>query len=337
MVRPSPVDFDYDLPPDRIAQRATEPRDAARLMRLDRVSGALEDRGVRDLPDLLEPGDLLVANDARVVPARLAARRESGALIEVVLLDPTPSGAWRALLKSRGKVKVGERLILAEGRLAVEGRDGADWRVRLEGVEAGALMARHGKAPLPPYIRRPLEGDPDREGDLARYQTVFAREPGAVAAPTAGLHFTPALLEALATRGLGWATLTLQVGPGTFRTAAGQAPDPERYAVPEATVRAVAAARAAGRRVVAVGTTSARALETWAATGEREGLTRLVILPGHAFKTVDALLTNFHLPKSSLLALVAAFAGHEAVMRAYRHALASGYRFYSYGDAMLVC
>ncbi len=333
--------FDYALPAGHIAQEAVEPRDAARLMVLEREGGkpALKHRTVRDLPGLLGPGDLLVANDTRVLPARLAARRASGGLVEVLLVRPKTgarAGAWQAIVKSGGRVKVGDILSVGQARLVVEEHSGADWTVRIEGMEPAALMSAHGKAPLPPYIKRPLTGDARSEADKARYQTVFAEAAGAVAAPTAGLHFTPALVSALRTQKIGWATVTLHVGPGTFRTEPGGPPDPEFYDVPEATQKAIDAAKKKKGRIVAVGTTSCRALETWARTGKSQGWTDLVIAPGHEFLLTNALLTNFHLPKTSLLALVAAFAGVERVQAAYTEAVRLKYRFYSYGDAMLM-
>ncbi len=319
--------LDYRLPKERIAQRPAEPRDSARLMVLDRGREGFAHHRVRDLPDLLCPGDLLVANDTRVLPARLEARRPTGGRVEVFLVRPLQGSSWQALVRSRGRVKEGDRLRVGEAVLSVEAHQGPDWRVRMDGVDAFALMSRHGKAPLPPYIQRPADAE-----DIDRYQTVFARAPGAVAAPTAGLHFTAELLGRLRSRGIGWATLTLHVGPGTFRTGAGARPEAERYEIPEETLRAVGAAA----RVIAVGTTSARALETWAATGQARGWTDLVILPDFKFRAVGAMLTNFHLPRTSLLALVAAMAGGERVLEAYAEALREGYRFYSYGDAMLV-
>ncbi len=321
-----PEDFDYVLHPERIARHPAEPRDSARLMVLRRDRQGLEHRVVRELPDLLEPGDLLVANDAKVVPARVRARRESGGIVEVVLVRPRPDGLWQALVRSRGRVKVGDRLTVGEATLAVEGREGMDFLLRIEGMLPAELMRLHGEVPLPPYLDRPAEPD-DRE----RYQTVFARAEGAVAAPTAGLHFTSGLMQALGSRGIAWATLSLIVGPGTFRSDGGP-PDPERYDIPERTIQAIQRSR----RVVAIGTTSARALETWASTGKTEGWTDLLITPGSTFRAVGALMTNFHLPRTSLLALVAAFAGKDRVMAAYAEAAREGYRFYSYGDAMLV-
>lgn len=321
------MSFDYTLPSDRIALRPAEPRDGARLLVLDRDGTPFSHRIVKDLPSLLESGDLLVANDTKVLPARLRARRASGGQVEVLLVRPEADGSWRVLIRSRGRVKPGDVLHVGEAVLRVEAHAGADWLLRITGMDPRELMARHGEPPLPPYLRRPVEPE-----DAERYQTCFARVPGAVAAPTAGLHVTPGLLASLKDRGVGWAALTLHVGPGTFRTEAGAAPESEWYGIPEATREAVAAAR----RVVAVGTTSARALETWAASGRAEGWTDLVIGPGHAFRRVDALMTNFHLPGSSLLELVCALAGQARTGEAYAEALGEGYRFYSYGDAMLV-
>ncbi len=320
-----PEDFDYPLPEALIARHPAEPRDSARLLVLDRQGEGLSHRAVRDLPELLGPGDLLVANDAKVVPARLRAKRPTGGAVEVLLVRARQDGTWQALVRSRGRVKTGDTLALGEARLKVEGREGMDFILRIEGMDAQTLMARHGEVPLPPYLGRPEE-----PADRERYQTVFARAPGAVAAPTAGLHLTPALLEALKARGIAWATLSLLVGPGTFRSDGGS-PDPECYRIPQETLDALGSAR----RVIAVGTTSARALETWATTGKAEGWTDLLISPGFSFRAVGGLLTNFHLPRTSLLSLVSAFAARERVLAAYAAAVREGYRFYSYGDAML--
>lgn len=328
--------FDYDLPPELIAQEAVEPRDAARLMVLDRRAGSTAHRSARDLPDLLDPGDLLVANDTKVLPARLAARRATGGRVEVLLIRPRPGGTWQAMIRSGGRVRPGDVLRVGEGSVVVSGHDGDDWTVRIEGMEPAEMMALHGKAPLPPYIKRPLTGDARAARDAERYQTVFSRASGAVAAPTAGLHFTPDLIARLQGAGVRWTTLTLHVGPGTFRTADGAAPEPERYEIPETTIREARRAKSEAKRIVAVGTTSCRALETWAASGRASGETELVVLPGHVFRAVDALLTNFHLPRTSLLALVCAFAGSGLARDAYEEAVKERYRFYSYGDAMLI-
>ncbi len=335
--------YDYDLPPDRIARAPAERREAARLLVLG--GSGLADRRVVDLPDLLEPGDLLLANDTRVMRARLRARRATGGRVELLLLEPGEGSRARAMARPGRRLKAGEVLdVLGEagpaGRARLEARhpDGT-WTVACDPLPT-ELMARAGHVPLPPYIDRP-DGALDRE----RYQTVFAGPLGAVAAPTAGLHLGRELLDALARRGVGFATVTLHVGPGTFRNlrpedlARGVLHE-EPYTVPPATAEAIAATRRRGGRVVAVGTTSTRTLESAAAPDGTvragSGRTGLFIRPGHRFRVVDALLTNFHLPRSSLLMLVAAFAGRERVLAAYRHAVARGYRFYSYGDAMLL-
>jgi S-adenosylmethionine:tRNA ribosyltransferase-isomerase len=341
-------DYLYDLPPERIAQRPVEPRDAARLLVLPRSEGAVADRRVSDLPDLLEPGDLLVVNDTRVFPARLLGRREdTGGAVEVLLVgpevDPGAGGEapWRAVVSPARRMRPGVRLVFRDGvACEVLGGEGDERVVRFDGGLDGFEAARlAGTTPLPPYVRRPAE-----PGDEERYQTVYARERGAVAAPTAGLHFTPALLDRLAARGIERAAVTLHVGPGTFRPVASEdlgahRIEPERFVVPPETARAVARARDAGRRVVAVGTTTVRALESVATEGgvrPASGRADLFVRPPFRFRAVTALLTNFHLPGSTLLMLVAAFAGRERVLAAYRHAVEAGYRFYSYGDAMLV-
>jgi len=335
-------DLDYALPEALIAQEPAPERTAARLLVLDRAAAALRHVHVADLPGLLRAGDMLVLNDTRVIPARVRARRPTGGRLELLLLRPTAvAGEWEALV--RGGARVGERVHFAEGvgEWSADLGDGR-WRVRLAvDGDVPAWLGRIGEVPLPPYIRRP---DGPRPGDLARYQTTFARNPGAVAAPTAGLHFTPALLDALAAAGVGAATLTLHVGPGTFLPIRSGNLDThtmlaERYELPEATVAAIAATRARGGRVVAVGTTVVRTLESVASVGDLsagEGEATLFIRPGHRFRVVDAVLTNFHLPRTSLLALVAAVAGWERIRTAYEDAVRLGYRFYSFGDAMLI-
>jgi S-adenosylmethionine:tRNA ribosyltransferase-isomerase len=337
------ADFDYALPEERIAQTPLAERDAARLLVLDRKRGARAHRHVRELPALLGAGDLLVANATRVLPARLRGRKASGGAAEALLLGPGERpGEWRALVKARA-LRVGTKLGFARGELRLEAEVaalGADGAVTLA-FAPGAAPHALGEMPLPPYVRRPAPRPEDEE----RYQTVFARAPGAVAAPTAGLHLTNALLAALARAGIGFAEVVLHVGPGTFRPlreadlARGRL-HAERFELPEATAAAIAAARARGGRVVAVGTTTTRVLEARARDDGRVepgvGETELFVRPGHRFRAVDALLTNFHLPRSSLLLLVAAFAGRDAVLDAYREAIAHEYRFYSYGDAMLI-
>jgi S-adenosylmethionine:tRNA ribosyltransferase-isomerase len=337
------ADFDFALPPERIAQEPLAERDGARLLVQCRASGARDHRAVRDLPGLLRAGDLLVLNATQVVAARLRGRKASGGAAEALLLEPGPRpGEWRALVRARA-LRVGSKLRFARGEQALEaevsalGGDGSTVLAFPPESRPHAL----GEAPLPPYIRRP---EPHPE-DEARYQTVYARVPGAVAAPTAGLHFSRPLLARLADAGIESAELVLHVGPGTFRPlgaaelAAGRL-HAERFELPEATADAVARARARGGRVVAVGTTSARVLEARAredgSVEPGSGTTDLFLRPGHRFRAVDALLTNFHLPRSSLLLLVAAFAGREVVLGAYAEAVAAGYRFYSYGDAMLI-
>jgi S-adenosylmethionine:tRNA ribosyltransferase-isomerase len=338
--------FDYALPADRIAQEPAEPRDAARLLLLDRQSGAIGDAMVRDIGRWLRAGDCLVVNDTRVLPARLLGRIEGAARdVEILLLHPV-DGEWAALLRPARRCPVGTTVALGDGtaRATVTAREELGRaRVRLDGVgRVEDFLAAHGLPPLPPYIHRYRK--PGGE-DWARYQTVYATHPGAVAAPTAGLHFTPELLVGLEAQGVELHRVTLHVGPGTFRPVrtervAEHQVEAERFEVPEETAAAIGRARREGRRVVAVGTTTVRALETVArpdgTVAAGAGWTDLTIVPGHAFRAVDALLTNFHLPRSSLLLLVSAFAGREPVLRAYAHAVGAGYRFYSYGDAMLI-
>lgn len=332
--------WDYALPPDRIARHPLPERDASRLMVVERSSAAIDDRRFTDLPDLLRPGDLLVANDTRVMPARLRARRATGGEMEVLILSPE-TGPVDALLRPGRRVHAGEVLeLIGGGAVRVIERRGEGFRVEILG-DPVAIMDAQGEIPLPPYLGR--DEDPD---DRARYQTVYAGPLGACAAPTAGLHFTPALIERLAARDIGFATVTLHVGIGTFRPPrpedleAGRLHE-EPYAIPAATVDAIAQARARGSRVIAVGTTSARALETATPEGERvpaagAGRTDLLVAPGRPFRAVDALITNFHLPRSSLLLLVGALIGRERVLASYAAAVDRGYRFYSYGDAMLI-
>jgi S-adenosylmethionine:tRNA ribosyltransferase-isomerase len=336
-------DLDYALPPELIAQEPAPERAGARLLVLERATGARRHARVADLPGLLRRGDLLVLNDARVIPARVRGRRPSGGRLEVLFVRPCEEwpGEWEVLV--RGGPRAGEEVHFPEGRGEwVASLGEGTWRVRLaiEGPVSDWLE-RVGEVPLPPYIRRPAGPS---EADRARYQTVYARTPGAVAAPTAGLHFTPELLAALADAGIETATLTLHVGPGTFQPiraddVEGHRMAPERYELSADSAARVAAARAAGRRVVAVGTTTVRTLESVAARGPLvagAGEADLFIRPGHDFRVVDALLTNFHLPRSTLLALLAAFGGWERIRAAYEEAVERRYRFYSYGDAMLV-
>lgn len=337
------ADFDYELPPERIAQAPAERRDASRLLTVDRAGGALGDRVFGDLPALLRAGDCLVVNASRVIPARVPAEDVEGRPVELLFVEAVSDGVWRALVRPGRRCRVGAHLRAGGARLRVVGvdPDGARLIAREQGTIA-ALLDAHGLPPLPPYIARHAKPEPD---DWERYQTVYATAPGSVAAPTAGLHFTDALLDRLRAGGVEVHALTLHVGPATFRpvtspTVEGHSIAPEPAVVPPATAAAVNRAHAEGRRVVAVGTTVTRALESAvAADGGVDALTgaaTLTIRPGHRFRAVDALLTNFHLPRSSLLLLVAAFAGRDLTLRAYRHAVAAGYRFYSYGDAMLI-
>ncbi len=365
------ADFDYELPAGRIAQGPAAERDAARLLVLDRATGARRHHVFRELPGLLRIGDLLVLNDTKVIPARLPGRWESGGVVDVLLLREAEQGAWEVLLKPAARARPGRRIVFGEGagatRVQVVAYAGAGRRVlRFEaGGGVRALMHRHGLVPLPPYISRPKSQVTSpkskiqsREGGLGttdsglwteldreRYQTVYAREEGAVAAPTAGLHFTESLLQRLEQAGIEIRWVTLHVGPGTFQPIraeriAEHRMESEPYVIPEATARAIKAAHAETRRVVAVGTTVVRTLEHAALrSGDVQagpGEADLFILPGHRFRVVDALITNFHLPRSTLLVLVAAFAGLDAIRAAYTEAIAHGYRFYSYGDAMLI-
>jgi S-adenosylmethionine:tRNA ribosyltransferase-isomerase len=344
------ADFDFELPAERIAQRPASQRDAARLLVLDRESGALRHRRFSDLVALLQPGDLLVLNDTRVIPARLVGHKPTGGRVELLLVEPVEPGAsgeeWRCLVKASRPPVPGSSIDFGQGFGArVLERDPLGWRVRLEarGERPQELLERVGQVPLPPYIRRDDAGPDAADGE--RYQTVFARQPGAIAAPTAGLHFTEELLQQLEHAGIAHTFVTLHVGPGTFQPVTAQRVEehrmhPERFEIPADAARAVASARSRSGRVVAVGTTVVRTLESCAAGEGRISPGRdhssLFIYPGFRFHVVDALITNFHLPRSTLLMLVSAFAGRECVLAAYRQAIEAGYRFYSYGDAMLI-
>lgn len=340
-------ELDYDLPPSSIAQTPAEPREAARLLVIDHRRAGFEDHVFTDLPDLLRPTDLLVVNDSRVIPARVLAlesRHRRG--VEILFVEPLSADRWRALVRPGRRCRVGAELVGAgEGgprlRVVAVEPDGA--RV-IESVDSSvaAVLETHGLPPLPPYIARHLK--PDAE-DRERYQTVYARTPGSVAAPTAGLHFSAGLIDRIRDRGVEVRAVTLHVGPATFRPIRASRVEAhvlpsERVTITDDVAAAVNAARAAGRRVIAVGTTTTRALEGVAQPDSSlepfEGAVRLYIYPGHEFRVVDAMVTNFHLPRSSLLALVAAFAGRDLILRAYRYAIEAGYRFYSYGDATLI-
>ena len=334
-------DFDYDLPQELIAQFPPAVRGADRLLHLDGGTGALSDRQFGDLAGLVEPGDVVVLNDTRVIKARLLGRKKTGGRLEVMVERVLGGGEVLAQVGANHPTRVGSTLVLADAvEATVLAREREFFRLRFEGCDdALAVLDRHGSVPLPLYITRGA-GDDDAE----RYQTVYARERGAVAAPTAGLHFDSVMLEALRAKGVTLAYVTLHVGAGTFqpvrvRNLAQHEMHGEWYDVPQATVDAINRARGKRGRVLAVGTTTLRALESAAAGGELEAgrdETRLFILPGYRFRVVERLLTNFHLPKSTLLMLVSAFGGMDNVRRAYRHAIAQRYRFYSYGDAMLI-
>lgn len=329
--------YDFHLPRIRIAQRPTHPRDASRLLVVDRSQPRLQHRHFRDLPGLLRPGDLLVVNDTRVFPARLIGRRETGGAMEVFLLREMRSSVWEALLG--GKVRrVGLRIRLRGGLHAQVLRQNADgtWQVRFSksGAAFWRVVEQYGQTPTPPYIKRPA-----RAGE---YQTVYARERGSVAAPTAGLHFTPRILRRLKTLSIDRVAVTLHVGYGTFQPVTDA--DIRRrklhaeYAdVSAATLRTIRRAKTEGRRIIAVGTTTVRVLETVGLhRSSFHGWISTFIQPPYRFRVVDAMITNFHLPRSSLLMLVSAFAGRERVLAAYRIAIRRGYRFYSFGDAMLI-
>ncbi len=328
--------FDYPLPRELIAQSGVEPRDHARMMVLDRKSGALEDRRVYELPAFLRPGDVVVLNESRVIPARMVARRASGAKLEVLLVRELAPGTWSTLVRPGRRAKVGDWLHFSErlsARVEAILPDGAR-QLRFEG-DVWREMAQIGQTPLPPYIQAAVPSE--------RYQTVYAKRPGSVAAPTAGLHFTPELLARIEALGVQVCRLALHVGPGTFRPVKGSIEShrmhEEHFFIPASTASQVNRAVREGRRVVAVGTTVVRALESAWEGGEvraGEGQTALFIHPPYEFKVVGALLTNFHLPKSTLLMLVAAFAGYARTMHAYREAVRRRYRFYSLGDAMLI-
>ena len=337
-------DFDYELPADRIAQHPLPDRSASRLLVLDRATGAISHGRFSDFPELIPPGDVLIVNTSRVIAARLHGKRESGNAAEILLVRALPDGTWLAMGHPGGKLKPGRYVSFGEGDSVVEVVEvlgGGLRKLRFVGaLDARATIAKYGEVPLPPYIRR-APTPADRE----RYQTVYAAHDGSVAAPTAGLHFTPHVLEGLRAKGVGVAALDLHVGPGTFKPVdvddlAAHQMHPEAFEIPETTAKIVNDAKGVGSGVWGVGTTVVRALES--AADERgqvragAGETSLFIRPPYEFQVVDRLLTNFHLPRSTLLMLVCAFGGHEAVMRAYAEAVNEGYRFYSYGDAMVV-
>lgn len=361
------TEFDYDLPKERIALRPLPERDASRMMLVDRAREAWEDRQFRDLPEILRGDELLVVNTARVLPARLMGRRKGvhaqapgrqsraqeflSSPIEVLLTRQLRPGVWEALVRPGRKMRMGERVVFGEGELEAEVIGRGDYGVRQlrfeSAEELSRVIDRLGHVPLPPYIDRP-----DEPADRERYQTVFARRdaPGtAVAAPTAGLHFTPEMLERLKARGVEICEIQLHVGLGTFQPIHAEQIESHRmhaeaYEISEAAAEQIRAARRAGRPILAVGTTVVRALEDSAQKRNVQGMlvrsgpgeAEIFIYPGHTFQVVDQMLTNFHLPKSSLLVMVAAFTGREFILRAYAHAIEEKYRFYSYGDCMLI-
>lgn len=329
-------DFDYNLPLTSIAQTPAEPRDSSRLLVLDRNSGEIEHRTFRDLADYLRPNDLLVLNQTRVIPARIFARKETGGRVELLLLRKRDDLTWEALVGGKG-LAVGKKVRVENGPGAeiVEVLDGSERLVRFsEPIEP--FFPRVGNMPLPPYIHEKVD-DPER------YQTVYARDSGSVAAPTAGLHFTPSLLDAIQSAGVRIGFVTLHVGLDTFAPVTEDDPGQHKIhtewcELPRATVDLIRETKAAGGRVIAVGTTSVRTLETAAREGLQSfcGPTNIYILPGYEFIVVDAMITNFHLPKSTLIMLVSAFAGRERILSAYATAIQQGYRFYSFGDAMFI-
>ncbi len=344
-------EFNYHLPASAIAQHPLKVRDQSRLLIVDRKTGTLEDAKFLGLPQILKRGDLLVVNNCRVIPARIFAQRKTGARLEITLLRKTDLGIWECLLKGK-KPKPGEAVEIGKSQSAVflqeldldpnAGWIGGLWRIKFSGDEK-KILDQAGVAPLPPYLKR--KSPEEYQQDRIRYQTIFADMPGAVAAPTAGLHFTGRVIRKLKDRGIGVAEITLEVGYGTFAPVRSERIEDhgmhsERYRVSESAAAKIARARKKQGRIIAVGTTSARTLET-VSDGKGElragqGETDLFIYPGYRFRAVDSLLTNFHMPGSTLLMLVSAFAGMELIRKAYRHALSQGYRFLSYGDCMLI-
>ncbi len=323
-------EFDYALPDELVAQHPAAQRTASRLLHLDAPSGRIDDLKFSDFPSLVGPQDALVLNDTRVIKARLFGRKPSGGRVEIFVERITAPREALVLMRAGHTPKAGVEVTIGDAKATVEAREGELYRVRFSD-DVERVLERHGSVPLPPYITH----TPDAQ-DAERYQTVFARNPGAVAAPTAGLHFDRAMLKNIEERGARIAHLTLHVGFGTFQPPRVEQVEAhrmhrERYSIPRSTIEALK-----GRRVLAVGTTALRALETFASTKQSSGETDLFVYPGFRFQVVQRLLTNFHLPRSTLLMLVCAFAGRDNIMKAYRHAVAQRYRFFSYGDAMLI-
>jgi S-adenosylmethionine:tRNA ribosyltransferase-isomerase len=343
-------DFDYELPPDLIAREPARPRDASRMMVLNRETGGRIDSAFRNLPDFLLPSDVLVLNDTRVIRARIHGKleRASGSTREIEVLFAAPAGAdiWEVMCKPGKRIRTGDRVVFAGGKLEGVFGEAREHGLRLlqlhlsPAVSLESFLDVHGHMPLPPYIERD-----DTPGDAVEYQTIYANAPGAVAAPTAGLHFTELMLDTLRAKGVEIVKITLHVGIGTFLPVRSEDPEkhvlkPERFEVPEWAASRLNAAREEGRRIVAVGTTTTRTLEyvvqRYGRFEKSSGEADIFILPGHQFKAVNAMLTNFHLPQSTLIMLVSAFATRDAILAAYRHAVEARYRFYSYGDCMLI-
>ncbi len=338
--------FNYDLPPELIAQHPPERRELARMMVLHRESGQIEHRTIADIIDYLQPPDVLVLNNTKVIPARVFGHKvASGGKVELLLLEETTPGDWKVLMKASRRPKEGDELILCSGKakatMLYDGEQG-EAVLRIESDRPlMEILEEEGLPPLPPYIVRKEQSQEQIERDKQRYQTVYASEPGAAAAPTAGLHFTPTLLKNLEEQGIGKAELTLHVGLGTFRPVSAELITDhemhhERYAISEEAANTIHSAKSTGGRIVAVGSTSVRTLESVSPIQAAEGATDIFIYPPHEFKNVDAILTNFHLPKSTLLMMMSAFAGRELMLTAYETAVQEKYRFFSYGDCMLI-
>jgi S-adenosylmethionine:tRNA ribosyltransferase-isomerase len=342
-------ELDYTLPEELIAQQAVEPRDHSRLLVVDRRTGEFSDRHFYDLPEYLQPGDVLVTNNTQVLPARVFFQKSTGGRVEGLFLREIQAGRWEMMIKGLAKLKAGAELRMegSEAKFVPQGRISEKTvEMRVEpAVNPVEFLKQFGHIPLPPYIRRKETNENLERADEKRYQTVFGKKPGAVAAPTAGLHFTPALLEAIEKKGVKIASVTLHVGMGTFEPVNVQdlrdhPMHSEWYSVDTPTVQAINDARLANNKIVAIGTTSVRVLETVARNDglalPRDGWTQIFIYPPYKFKIVDRLVTNFHLPRTTLLAMIYAMAGKELIMKAYQHAIDEKYRFYSYGDAMLI-
>ena len=331
-------DYDYNLPKELIAKYPVEPRDSCRLMVLNKERQSIEHKTFRDIKNYLNEGDLLILNDTKVIPARLFGKKETGAKVEILLLRPITDLIWEALGKNIKRLKIGDEIIFGKkfkGKLLEKSKDGTI-KLELIGDNIKDLIYKYGHIPLPPYIERL-----DEEKDKVLYQTVFARKEGAVASPTAGLHFTENLLQRLKEKGVNISYITLHVGIGTFKPIKTEditkhKMHEEYFSIPEETIKLINRAKGNKKRVIAVGTTVVRALETYAITNKREGLSNIFIYPPYKFKIVDSLITNFHLPKSTLLLLVSAFAGKDFILKAYNEAIKKRYRFFSYGDAMFI-